>query len=240
MAREVAGGTDIEAVAGGLAGTLNAERTELLYSPNLGGWQGRPFVDTIAHELDAPVYLDNDGAVVGLGEAHDGAGKGAGIMGYITVSTGVGGSRIVDGKVDRRTHSFEPGHQVMNATEAVGGADMATLEDLVSGTALELRFGKKAYEVTDPTLWDEELPAILAYGLYNVSLLWAPDVIVLGGSMMTGDPAISVSATQDKLDTLLSVYSATPTLRKAELEDIGGIHGAAVFVRTQLEGTTAS
>jgi glucokinase len=51
----------------------------------------------------------------GLGEAVFGAGKGREIVVYMTISTGVGGARIVGGKIDASAMGFEPGHQIIDA-----------------------------------------------------------------------------------------------------------------------------
>ena len=75
--------------------------------------------------------IANDTAVVGLGEAHRGAGIGYNIVTYITVSTGVGGTRIVDGRIDRRIYGFEPGHQTIDIDNSVWeGSASGQLEDL--------------------------------------------------------------------------------------------------------------
>src|SRR3989339_806271 len=42
----------------------------------------------------APAVIENDAAVVGLGEARYGAGKSYEIVAYLTISTGVGGAKI--------------------------------------------------------------------------------------------------------------------------------------------------
>src|SRR6185436_11685583 len=57
-----------------------------------------------------PVYVENDTALVGLGEATVGAGVGSKILAYLTISSGVGGVRIIEGKIGHATVGFEPGH----------------------------------------------------------------------------------------------------------------------------------
>lgn len=138
--RELAGDSKIEGLAGGMRGILNREKTKMVKDPGkvLLDWAGRPLAETLEKEFNAPVYLENDSAIVGLGEAVYGAGKGYSIVAYHTVSTGVGGARIVDGQVDVASGGFEPGHQTLDIDRTVlGEATTPTLENLVSGTALE-------------------------------------------------------------------------------------------------------
>ena len=93
--------------------------------------------------------------------------------------------RFVNGEIDKNRFGFEPGHQIID----IENNNPKSLEDLVSGTALEKRTGQKPYEVTDPKIWDE-LAHQLSYGLYNTILHWSPDAVVLGGPMMVGEPSM--------------------------------------------------
>ncbi len=191
--RELGGDESIEAVGGGIAGPFDRARSVLLTAPNLpSAWAGRHVADELVGVFGAPVFIENDSAIVALGEAYHGAGKGDGIVAYITVSTGVGGARIVDGHIDRSVFGFEPGHQILDIDKTIFPMLHAPdAEGLLSGTATAKRFGMKAYEVADPAVW-EELSLLLAHMLNNTIVHWSPDSVVLGGSMIVGDPAISV------------------------------------------------
>ena len=229
---ELSGGKKINAAAGGIAGPLDREKTKLVNSPNLSGWIDRPLKETLQKILKIPVYLENDAAIVGLGEAMNGAGRGEEIIAYITVSTGIGGARIVDGKIDRNIFGFEPGHQIIDPTGMLCPmCDSAGhLEGHVSGVALEARFNKKAYEITDPQIWEEEAKW-LAYGLNNTAVYWSPSVIVLGGSMIIKSPGISIERVSHHLKKTLTIFPERPRLVKAELGDIGGLYGALEILK---------
>src|SRR3989344_4172215 len=180
----------ITALAGGIAGPLDPPKTKLLNSSNLPKeWLAVPIKQELETAFGVPVYLENDTALVGLGEAVRGAGKGGGyeLIAYITISTGVGGVRIVDGKIDKRRVGFEPGRHIINYTDPKDG----TAEAYLSGRALEERSGTRAYEIKSKEVWETEA-RILAVFLNNVTVFWSPDVIILGGSMITGDPAIPI------------------------------------------------
>lgn len=231
LAGELRGGEKIEMAGGGIAGPLDKEKAKLLNSPNIPGWIGKPLKDKLSKILEAPVHIANDTAIVGLGEAHFGAGKGYNIVVYITVSTGVGGARIVGGVIDERAFGFEPGHQIIDIDNTVCPKCLSgQLEDLISGTAIEHRFDMKPYEVKDVHLWNEELPKLLSYGLANTIMHWSPDVVVLGGSMVVGDPAISISQTEKYLKEILKIFPELPDIKKAECGDLGGLYGALAFI----------
>lgn len=220
---ELAGYTKIEAAAGGVAGTFNKDKTKLVHATNLPDWAGQELKKELERALNAPVFLENDTALVGLGEAIFGAGKEHDIVVYITISTGVNGVRVVDQKIDKSVASFEIGNQIINYKANL------TLENAVSGSAMEKRFGKKPYEITDPKVWDEEA-RLLAYGLNNTILHWSPEVVVLGGSMMK-EVGIPLEQIKFHLKNILKIYPRHPAIKKAALGEFGGLWGALAFLK---------
>ncbi len=221
-AEKIIKGRKIFAVAGGIAGTLSEDKKETLVLPNIPTWQGKPIVETLRGIFNVPVFLENDSAVVGLGEAVYGAGKGEKIVSYITVSTGVGGARIVNGKIDENRFGFEPGHQIIDFEEAhcsdcnVKGE----LEDYVSGHSLEKRLKMDPRDVSDEKIWNE-LAKALAYGINNVIVFWSPDVVVLGGSMMK-ERGIKVENVKLHLKNILKIFPKHPKIKHSALGDLGG------------------
>ena len=222
-------GEKIEKAVGAVSGPLDKEHSMLVNAPNLKGWNGKPLKKELEKILSAPVVLENDAALVGLGEAVYGAGKGHNIVAYITVSTGVGGARIVGGKIDISSMGFEPGHQIIDFNgqdcPGLGCNGKGHLEGYVSGNALQHRFGKHPAEITDEKVW-EELAQWLAIGLNNSIVHWSPDIVVLGGSMMTKTPGISIERVKVHLEKVNHIFPGIPILKIAELEDVGGLYGA--------------
>lgn len=218
----------------GIAGSLNQDKTSLVAAPNLKNWEGKNIKESL--KTDADIFIENDTALVGLGEATVGAGKNYHIVAYITVSTGVGGVRIVDKKIDINRHGFEPGHQIVDLDNTACGPDCENIEhhgighldNLVSGKALEQKTGKKATEITDSKIWNEHADH-LAAGLYNTIVHWSPDVVVLGGSMIVGDPAIPFDRIVKKTEELMHTFPILPEIKKALLKDVGGLHGALYY-----------
>lgn len=224
-------GEKIEAIVGGVAGPLNAEKTMLVNSSNLSGWVGHDIKKALTEAFNVPVSIENDTALVGLGEANFGAGRGKSIVVYMTISTGVGGVRIVSGNIDENALGFEPGHQIIDPDNSLcPECEGNDLEAYVSGTAIEKRFGKKPYDIHDDVIWNE-LAKFLAYGLNNTIVHWSPDIIVLGGSMMK-EVGIPLHAVRKHLSEILKIFPVPPIIEKAELQDFGGLYGALYFART--------
>jgi predicted NBD/HSP70 family sugar kinase len=227
----------ITAIAGGIRGPLNHEKTGIVSETKLIDWVGRNIVRDLHERYHVPVTLENDTAIVGLGEAVFGAGKGYDIVAYHTVSTGVGGARFVHGVLDMTSVGFEPGHQILDLDRTIlGHHTPPTLENLVSGTALEKRRGVKPYDIAqDDPVWDE-LAGYLAHGLKNTIVYWSPDVIVLGGSMVVGDPRIFLNDIERHTKEVLGDLMPCPPIKDAQFRDDGGLYGAMVLLKRQ-EGT---
>lgn len=234
LARELSGGEQISVVAGGIAGPLSRDKRMLANSPHLHGWIEKPLAQRLEAELATRVRVENDTAVVGLGEAVAGAGRGYSIVAYLSVSTGVGGVRIVGGKIDISAYGFEPGHQIIDAGGGLENPNEPpfpgrTLEAYVSGSSVTERYGKKPYEITDASFW-ERMAQLLAYGVNNTIVHWSPDIVVIGGSMMKtiGIPIERVSA---YVSGMTRIYPELPPIVHSELGDIGGLHGALALAK---------
>jgi len=210
---EISKGEKVESIVGGIAGALNRKTKVLVKSPNLPQWVGKDLVGGLEKSFSCPVYVENDSARAGLGEALYGAGKGHNIVAYVTVSTGVGGARIVNGAIDVSSFGFEPGHQIIDADLSIfPQAEGIDLESLISGKSVEKRVGKKPSEIADDSFWDEEAK-LLAYGLNNTIVHWSPDVIVLGGSMIN-EVGISVDKVVSHLKNILPSSQTYQRLRR--------------------------
>lgn len=225
----------IQGIAGGVRGRLMEEKEGVENDNVLAKWKGKSIVAALKKEFKAEVYLENDAAIAGLGEAIYGAGKGLEIIAYHTVSTGVGGVKIEDGEIDDANIGFEPGHQILDIDRTILGEDMEpTLENLVSGTAVEQRFGVKAYEIPQSDVLWKELAEYLAQGLRNTILYWSPDAIVLGGSMIVGDPRIEVDDIRKYTVEAMDDFEEVPLITIAKLGDEAGLYGCMAILKKHL------
>lgn len=223
------------ALAGGVRGRLDEEKTGIENDAVLTGWKRKSIVEALTKKYSVPVFLENDSALAGLGEAVYGAGKGMEIIAYHTVSTGVGGVKIENEEIDMMHAGQEPGHQILDVDRTVLGDEISpTLENLVSGTAVEQRFGVKAYEIPQSDLIWRELAGYLAQGLRNTIVYWSPDVIVLGGSMIIGDPRIPLDDIRKATVEVLDGFTDCPFITTAALGDEAGLYGAMAILKKQL------
>lgn len=208
----------LEAACGGLAGTFNSDHSQLISAPHILDLVNKPIKQDLEDKLKTKVHLQNDAALEGLAEAIKGAGQGKKIVGYICIGTGVGGVRIVDGKIDKASVGFEPGHMIIDGER--------TLEELISGSALEKAYNTSSEHINDPKVWDH-IATKLAIGLNNIVVEWSPDVIVIGGSV---SQKIDLGNVKRYLDQLLLDGLPTPPLVSAQLDQKSGLIGALEYL----------
>ena len=102
--------------------------------PNLKGWHNVDLRKRLEAELGTKVYVGNDANLAALAETEMGAAKGCKHVIFLTISTGVGGGVIIDGKMllGLKGYGAELGHILM-ITET---DHVSSLEKETSGTAL--------------------------------------------------------------------------------------------------------
>lgn len=139
-------------------------------------WRNVPIQADCERIINAPVIIENDANLAGLSEAillKDRFKK----VFYITISTGIGGIYVVNGKIDENTQDAEVGHMLLEYK-----GDSVVWEKFASGKAIVKKFGKKAAEIDDPEAW-KEISRNIAIGLYACIASYTPEAIVIGGGV---------------------------------------------------------
>lgn len=217
-------------IIGGLPGPLDYGHTKLLQSTQLPTWAGRSFQRDLRRMINASMILENDSALVALGEAVYGAGRGAAIMAYIGIGTGIGGARIVNGHIDANDKGFEPGHHILDWQKRHHrhpSPHPGDWESFISGGAVHLQTGQHSEQVREQRFW-RKLEKLVAVGLVNVAMFWSPEVIVLGGSLMK---RLSLAGVRKSFRGRQRIFQHPPILRRAMLGDFGGLYGGLRLLR---------
>ncbi|MEK7588181.1 MAG: ROK family protein [Patescibacteria group bacterium] len=118
LAKELLSGqkkSAIQAVGVCFDGPVEPDCRTPRFSMHVTGWEGFPLADKIEKELGLPTRIGHDADACALAEYRFGAGKGVKHMLYFTVSTGIGGGVIIDGKLHRGEHAWagEMGHMTL-------------------------------------------------------------------------------------------------------------------------------
>lgn len=141
--RDLMAQTDAPVKACGLSfgGPVDFPR-QAVTSVHSAGWQGFELGKWMEQTLGIPCRLDNDANAGALGEYHYGAGRGAELLVYITISTGIGGGIVYQGKLLRGKDCMagEIGHiPISDSGPRCSCGSRGCLESFSSGHALETR-----------------------------------------------------------------------------------------------------
>lgn len=132
-------GQPLDRVGLASVGPLDLATGTIMSPPNFPGWDAVPIRARLEAALGCEVVVDNDANAAALAEYRFGAGQGARCLVYVTVSTGIGGGLVLDGRL---LHGLgggagELGHQTIDAAGPLCGCgNRGCLEAIASGPAI--------------------------------------------------------------------------------------------------------
>jgi len=147
---------DLTAIGLSVPGPLDPVAGVFFKLPNLPGWEGFRIRKKLEEHFSAPLYMDNDANATALAEWKFGAGRGYDHMIYLTMSTGIGGGLILDGKLYRgkNFNAGEVGHQVILPDGPPCGCGLlGHLEALCSGSGIARRL-RKIFGQGNSVMWE--------------------------------------------------------------------------------------
>lgn len=138
-------------------------------------WVDKSIRDDVSSALNGlKVIIENDSRLAGLGAAQPLKDTFKNIL-YVTVSTGIGGGLITNGKIVEAVQDMEIGKMPLQFE-----GSLQHWEEFASGRAIFATYGKRASEIEDLAIW-REIGLKIAYGTAAVTSAIQPDVIVFGG-----------------------------------------------------------
>lgn len=217
---QISKGKKVDSLTGGIAGVLSKDGKKLLLSPNLSDWVNRPLVDDLSRLSGANIFIKNDTEMVALGEAIRGAGKDFRVVAYLTFSTGIGGSLIIDQNLLSYNFGTEPGFQIIDSQ------DSRSLHS-VAGTELKNDYGLLFKDIKDTETRLKIMRDVVA-GIHNTIVFWSPDVVVLGGGMTE---SFVIEDIKNDLGKFKLRFPELPEIKLAKLDDFGGLYGSLEFLK---------
>jgi len=133
------GREDLRAAGVCSPGPIDPARGVLPEASNLPGWIDVPIRQYLSDRLDVPAILEHDATAAAYGEFVHGAGRGCRHIVYLTVSTGIGGGLVLDGRLYRGATGAagELGHITIDADGPLCFCGKAGhVEGLCSGRAI--------------------------------------------------------------------------------------------------------
>ncbi len=218
--------------------------------------------EAAAARLGLPVIIENDGIAAAYGEWQFGAGRGLDNLVYVTVSTGIGGGVVLDGRLvhGRRGMAGHVGHFRLAADgpRCSCGA-IGCFEALASGTELGQRARNAAADgstdflaavaqrervegrhvvagarVGDPTSIRllDEEADYLGQGFASLIHLFSPDLVIMGGGVSQGFDLI-----EGRIHAIIARDAMMPfravRVVPAGLGDNSGLVGAAALAEAR-------
>ena len=89
----------VQAVGFGFGGPVDIKKGRVVKSHHVVGWDDFPLADWCRNTFQLPAAVANDSDMAGLGEARFGAGRGAKVVFYTNVGSGIGGALVIQGRV---------------------------------------------------------------------------------------------------------------------------------------------
>jgi len=206
-------GVPVDAAGVSVGGPLDSVAGIVHQPPNLPGWDHVSLRALLSEGLGIPadrIAMENDANAGALAEHRFGAARGRSHLVFLTMSTGIGGGMILDGRLYRGAglSAGEVGHQMIVPDGPVCGCGKrGCLEAVASGAGIASRLRERFDEMPariknacgspdqltarhlidaardgDPfaVMFLEETAALLARGIANLVFILNPEMLVLG------------------------------------------------------------
>lgn len=241
-------------------GPINPHEGTIVAPPNLPGCHQLPIRKIVHERFGVPTYLGNDANVAALAEAMGGAARGYKYVLYLTISTGIGGGIIDNGRllVGSEGLGAEAGHILM-----VVEGDVLDLEKAASGTAIarqairRLKAGESS-RVLDLAGGDPEAVSarlvgqaaqegdrmalelirragfMIGLGIASLLHLFNPQIIVVGGGVSKVGELLFEPMRRTVAEYVMDpAYCTNVPIVQAALGDNVALVGAAALVSTR-------
>jgi fructokinase len=177
-------------------------------------WRNFPLLKVFNSSFDFPIAFDTDVNAAALGEARWGAGIGLSDVIYVTVGTGIGGGIISNNQIVHGLIHPELGHMfikhdtALDPFEGICPYHKDCLEGLANGPSIEARWGIPSKILPDDHPgWALEAN-YLAQMVINLTLMFSPQRIILGGGV-SQHPGL-ISLVREKFSYQLNEYMKSP------------------------------
>jgi glucokinase len=253
---EQAGLGAVRAVGISCGGPLQPRSGLLLCPPHLPGWIDVPIGPLAAERFGVPFALENDATAAAIAEHRFGAGRGTATMLYLTVSTGIGGGAVIDGRLHRGAagNGGEFGHlTVCRGGRVCSCGRRGCIEAYASGTAIAERAREAVAKGTPSSLalldgitaadvagaaasgdslarrvWAETVD-LLGAAVTDLVNVFEPDLVVLGGGVTRSGAMLLDPVRELVAREAMAPAAGAARVVLAGLGDLVGVVGAGAI-----------
>lgn len=194
-------------------------------------WEEVAIAADIERLVHCPIVVENDAKVAGLSEAINIKDEFQNVL-YITIGTGIGVSHIRDGVIDL-SNNDRGGNAIMLGHRG----KRQSWESFASGKAIVQRFGKKASEIEDQSVW-KSLAHDFAAGILDLIAKYQPQVVVIGGGVGTHFSRYA-KFLETELKNCETPLMKIPPLRQAKRPEEAVLYGCYELTKEKYAHTTA-
>jgi glucokinase len=244
----------VQTIVIALPGPLNPETGVIYSAPNIPSWHSFPIGPELEKRFGVPVKIGNDANLAALGEWHFGAGQGHHHVLYITISTGIGGGVINDGRLLLGTRGLaaEIGHITVDPSGPICSCGQyGHLESFASGPAIarytreQIAAGVKssladkadltARDISEAAGQGDELAiqalaragTFLGKALASYLHMFNPSIVILGGGVSFSGKFLMDPIKESLVKHVMDQsYLADLVIAHAALGDNAGLMGA--------------
>lgn len=241
-------------------GPLDPVTGVVLAPPNLPGWHHVPLAQRLNEAFRVPVYVGNDANVAVLAEVARGTARGCKHAIYVTLSTGIGGGVLIDGRLLLGHGGFaaEIGHMVMlingqelrfeqaaagpalakQARERIEQGAESIITQLVQGdlSRIDSKIVGQAAAQGDALALEivQRAGRLIGLGLTSLLHLFNPEIVVIGGGVSKmGSLLLDPMRAAIRESVIYEGYIDRLRIEMAALGEDVSIIGAAALVHTQ-------
>ena len=201
------------AVAAGAPGVTDGDAGVVVATSYLNGWRNVPFRSLLESALRIPAVVENDVRLAAIGENWAGSARGISNFAFLALGTGIAAGIFANGKLVHGMNwtAGEIGYMHVPGTpeEAAKHGNPGSLESIIGGEGIRQQWLRSCNGTATPLLRDltateifehartgdvlaesvlNRTAKVLAYAVYNISLVLNCALFVLGGGVGVSAP----------------------------------------------------
>nr|WP_144927447.1 ROK family protein [Paenibacillus bovis] len=239
---------EIQNIGISACGLIDHERGEVLFSANIKDYSGLQLARIVKEKTNLHVSVENDVRCACLGEVWLGAAQGKQDVVLLTLGTGIGGAVVINGQLMRGAGYLagELGHMsIVHDGESCPCGFSGCLERYASTGALVRHYtrisgndsanGKEIMDLVkkqDPHAKEayDRFLNYLSTGLVNITHLYNPDVIIIGGGITAQGKSLLEDIQEKYQHKVMDVYKVFTEITLAKLRNHAALYGAYTVV----------
>lgn len=225
------------AIAAGVPGITDSETGVVVATSYLRGWRDVPFQSLLESAFHTPAAVENDVRMAALGEHWMGSARGIPDFVFLAIGTGIAAGIFANGNLLRGANytAGEVGYMYVPGTseQVAQRGTPGSLESALGGDGIRQQWlqtrdaSTHSADLTATGIFDLALTGdplaknildrsaqLLAYAVYNISLVLNASLFVLGGGVGMSEPLRKAT------ETVLARYSE-PALPKLIVSSLG-------------------